>query len=340
MQKPWTENLKKNYTWLYNYIKTIFTDANLDNYIETFKGHLLSIISNNKAWSDGSKQALFFMVSRYLFNINDDEYKTFQEAGYKLKVISDENEDNNILDEKEKLYYKPYGFYVDVLENIDISKILTTIEHYKYLLLCCLIYQAPLRTSFYNSAKFITNISENDGINNFILIVTSKNINKVFYIVNKDKATNYKKYTNKNLSKIEVSNKLSGIINTSYFKHPSAYLFEMNKKPVTQNTLLNWLRDITNISGINIDMIRSAYITKFYEDNKTTGARNKLSNIMRHSATSASKYYNKVFNGENGPINTLNNKYNKIEDNETILKDENIEDIRHYKKKEVIFYII
>ena len=64
-----------------------------------------------------------------------------------------EKEGQNELDEKEQLHYRPHEYFVNVLNSIDINSITTKEEHYKYLLLNMLTYQAPLRTSFYNTAQ-------------------------------------------------------------------------------------------------------------------------------------------------------------------------------------------
>ena len=48
--------------------------------------------------------------------------------------------------------------------------------------------------------------------------------------------------------------------------YPRTYLFELNNKPITQNTILSYLRRITKVSEINIDMMRSSYINWFYEN--------------------------------------------------------------------------
>ena len=45
-------------------------------------------------------------------------------------------------------------------------------------------------------------------------------------------------------------------------------------------------------------MIRSAFITYFYEHNKTFDKREALSKMMRHSQQTASKNYLKVSNTE------------------------------------------
>ena len=98
---------------------------------------------------------------------------------------------------------------------------------------------------------------------------------KIYYIVNKDKASNYKIYNiNKSLSKIRIeNNELETFIYNSFIKYPRLYLFEIDKKPISETTILKYLREITNTPLINIDMIRGAYITNFYNNNKTFNER-------------------------------------------------------------------
>jgi CMP-2-keto-3-deoxyoctulosonic acid synthetase len=75
-------------------------------------------------------------------------------------------------------------------------------------------------------------------------------------------------------------------------------LYEINNKPISENTILKYLREITNTTQINIDMLRSAYITNFYNNNMTFNERETLSHKMRHSQATASKNYLKVSNIE------------------------------------------
>ena len=221
------------------------------------------------------------------------------------------------MDEKEKENHKTIEYLKNILESHDDKANENITEHYKHLFLMMLIYQPPLRTSFYCSAKFLRLLIKDNKDTNYVYI-TRKGKLKIYYIVNKDKASNYKLYNvNKNLSKIKIENEeLVKFINESYIKYPRTYLFEVNTKPVSDATLLRWLRSITNIPLINIDMIRSAYITWFYEKNKTYGSRDKLSREMRHSQATASKNYLKVSNEPVLPpdeqINNLNNEIIKL----------------------------
>ena len=157
-------------------------------------------------------------------------------------------------------------------------------KHYKHLLLMILIKQPPLRTLFYISAKFLRLQADNNKTDNYVYI-TRKGKLKVYFIVNKDKASNYKLYNmNKSLSKIKLEDpELIEFINYSFITYPRTYLFEnRDKKPISETTILNYLRDITNTELINFDMIRSAFITYFYEHNKTFDKREALSKMMRH----------------------------------------------------------
>ena len=102
---------------------------------------------------------------------------------------------------------------------------------------------------------------------------------------------------NKKLSIININNKkLVDLIIDSYTKYPRTYLFEVNEKPITQPTLLSWLRDITKVNAINVDIMRSSYINWFYEHHKSTGEREKLAYQMRHSMLTAQKNYLKIIN--------------------------------------------
>lgn len=295
--KPWTKIHQSKYNWLFNWFAKNH-DINADNetFIDEHKRKLMTLIEKEN-WSEGSKEGLYFMIARYLFNKNNnDKYsKLYSQAGYNLKQERDKLEGQNELDDKEKENYRDMEYLNNCLEIHKDKAFENLREHYKHLLLMLLIKQPPLRTSFYTTAKFIRLQAENNKDDNFIYI-TRKGKLKVYYIVNKDKASNYKLYNmNKELSKIKLEDsELVNFINESFNKYPRKYLFEINEKPITDATLLKYLREITNTKQINIDMMRSAYITYFYEHNKTFNKREILSQQMRHSQATASKNYLKV----------------------------------------------
>ena len=119
--------------------------------------------------------------------------------------------------------------------------------------------------------------------------------------MNDDKTTNYPTYKkNKNLSIIEIiDSKFKKIIFDSYKKFNRVYLFEYNEQPITNNTLLKYLRDITQVKKINFDIMRSSYINNFYDGKKTMTQKKKLSYQMRHSPETAERNYFKIINDDN-----------------------------------------
>jgi len=350
--KPWTAIHEKKYTWLYNYlIKNSNIKSSKTEYIDLNKRMLSKYINENKNWSDGSKEGLYFMIARYLYNKNDIKNSSrYSQFGYDLTVKNNEKEEKNELDEKEKEFFRPHEYFEEIINNIRIDEITTIDSHYKYLLLNILIKQPPLRTSFYTSAKIIRSKDDNDKKNNFILINRRGKI-KVQFIVNIDKATNYKMYNmNSNLSKIDiVDNDLAILINDSFVKYPRNYLFEIKDKPISQNTLLNWLRKITNLAGINVDIMRSSFITWFYEHNLTFGVRNKLSRMMRHSQGTAQKNYNKIFDYDdkensdttdelNKQISLLKIQINELKEKIDIYENNKDSDQQYKKRRSDIIY--
>ena len=70
-----------------------------------------------------------------------------------------------------------------------------------------LVYQPPLKNSFYSTANFLRSKADNNKTDNYIWI-NRRGMLKINYIVNKDKASNYKVYNmNKNVSSIPVEDK-------------------------------------------------------------------------------------------------------------------------------------
>ena len=196
-----------------------------------------------------------------------------------------------------------------------------------------LVHQPPLRTSFYSTAKFLRSKIDNNKTDNYIWI-NKRGTMKVSYIINKDKASNYKVYNmNKKLSSIPVEDKnLVKLICDSFDKYPRTYLFELNKKPVTSSTLLNWLKDITNIEGLNFDIMRSSYITCYYETHQTMAQKTKLAHQMRHSVDTASRNYLKVFDVD--PIEQQN-KNNELINKVAYLENQIIDYLNKLKAYEI-----
>ena len=154
-KKPWTQNHINKFNWLFKFFKSLHPEAIQDDFIDLNKRELMSIIESNKNWKDGSKEGLLFMIARYLYNKGDLRYsKLYSETGHKYSIKLKDHEDENKLDDKELEHFRTHEFFEDILNNWRVDQTTTLIGHYKYLLLAMLVFQPPLRTSFYATAKF------------------------------------------------------------------------------------------------------------------------------------------------------------------------------------------
>lgn len=293
----WSNNDKSRYNMLYSYLKQKVKNLNEDTFIQDKKNTILNQIENNNNWAETTKEALYFMIAKHFKIVGDPTYaKLYSEKGYKYMLKNREKESENKQDEKEKENYRSHDYLLNILDNI--KTITTKKEHLQYLLLNMLVFAPPLRTSFYLSCKFIFNESENDLNHNFILI----NGGTIKYIVNQDKVSNSSIYLNHMNSIINVeSEKVIKLIIASYKKYPRNYLLEIDGKPITHATYLEWLRKITGVKLINNDIMRSSYINWYYQHNPSLKAREKLALQMRHSVPTSQRNYIKIID----PVNDL-----------------------------------
>ena len=310
MNKKFTNQHEKLYDSLYNnlILNKIYTEINKNDYIIIKKRHLMSCIENNELWSLSTKKAYLFMIARFLLLKNSEKYsKRYSQAAYNLKLNIEIIESNNVKDVKEQENMKEYSYFTSILDNIDYKKITDYNKHFEYLIFILLIHQPPVRTSFYTSCKIIRRKKENNKIKNFLLL-SKRGKDTAKYIINKDKASNYKNFCiNKELSKINIENeKLVELLHYSYEKYPRTYLFEKsNGIKMSDQQIFTLLRRITNIDKININMMRIIYVTQFYKSNINYNSKIELANKMRHSALTATINYNKISNEQD--FNNTNN---------------------------------
>ena len=117
---------------------------------------------------------------------------------------------------------------------------------------------------------------------------------------------------------------------------------------MTDQQLLSMLRQITNIDKININMMRSIYVTEHYKSNINYNSKIELANKMRHSVETAGIHYNKInesdFNNNNDElIIKLQKEIIELKQKISKLESENIDitDSKLYnKRKSDILYLI
>ena len=339
----WSANDESRYSMLYSYLKTKVKDLDEFTFIEDKKRNIMSQIENNKNWAETTKEAIFFMVAKYLKASNDPRYgKIYSQKGYEYMMENRKKENENKQDPKEIENYRSHDFLLNVLDNIKPENLTTKKANLQYLLLNLLVLQPPLRPDYYLTTKFIFTEKENDNKNNFIWI-TKRGKVKVNYIVNQDKVSKTKIYNmNKKLSIISIENdKLVKLINESYKKYPRNYLLEIDDKPITHTTFLEWLRKITDVKLINNDILRSSYINWFYDNNKTMASREKLALQMRHSVLTAQKNYRKVIETVEKPLDELKLENEVLNNKLTNCESENkLTDSKYNKRRRDIIYKI
>lgn len=247
---------------------------------------IIQLINAYDKWSQNTKQAIFFMLSKVFKLLDKPEIaaKTSQE-GYNLKKQIEEDKKDNKMNEKELYSYIPHEDIVDIFNKTEFGK--TRKTHYYKLLLGLLILQPPLRTDFYLSCKIINNIYLNRGIDNYLLI----NNKECYYIVNNDKVS---KHTNKNKIIHITNNKLITLLKFSIKLYPRERLIETAKGgKLTEEQLLKILRKATGQPQITVSMLRSNYISWYYKNNTSLKAREKLAEQMRHTSNTAHLNYHK-----------------------------------------------
>lgn len=297
----WSENDEKRLIWLFNHLNKPHMNIKLnptwtkDNYLKYIDIKKLVPIIDATQWGLSTKSAAYWTISKYLEindakNINIDYIKNI---AYKLKIEIQEKDGDNQLDEKEQANYRPQNYFRDILDNIDVSKIKSPKQHYEYLLLNMLINQPPVRNNFYITASFIFDLSKVEDNKNYVYL--NKEKNEAAYVIQHDKVSNTVVYrTYSHLNYIQIENKeLVQLLFQSYEQYKRKYLFEVNGHAISSNTLLLYLRSITQVKKLNIDMMRASYITDYYEKNKSYKSRDKLAKQMRHSPATAMLSYHK-----------------------------------------------
>lgn len=304
VKKVWNNSHQQLYKRLYNKMKEDYEKINEDTYIKILPKTDIKKFINKLDLSISSKESYFFMIARWL-EINDPKntmITDFKQAGYNLKMKREGIDKNNELDAKEIENYKEYDYYKQIFNSIDYDKITNTKAHYEYLLLSLLLLQPPLRSGVYVSLIIQDNNKINDDDNYLILSYKSGITPRAYFYINKDKVSNTKSYSDKIKNIIEIENKqLINILFDSFKKHPRKYLFENNGKPITLETLLRYLRNITKINQVNVDMMRSMYITNEYNKGISYKQKEELSLKMRHSVDTSSKNYYKILDKTEKP---------------------------------------
>ena len=135
------------------------------------------------------------MIGRFLQIKNNPKYEMFLKKGSELKETIHNEEAKNERSEKEILSHRPFSYFENIIDESRLTyHEMSYKQHMTYLLLALNVLQPPVRTDFYVSARFITDIKKNKkGEFNYVFI--DQENDKMFYIINDDKVSTSKYYT-------------------------------------------------------------------------------------------------------------------------------------------------
>lgn len=271
------------------------TGTNDINELELLSNRKIEQFLNEKLPRTNTREVLFYTLKKHFMIKHWDKNRmttlknrdvAFWAKEAKIKTIElEESERKNLLDETENENWKNYDEIMKIRDEIKNK------DSNKYLLLSMCLLQPPLRNDFYATVKFCTKKSELNDTDNFLYLNTKTK--KCMYIVNKDKvsekSTIYKMKENKEIP-IE-SDELNKILFESYNKNNRTYVFTTNGGDrYTNDTIRECL--LKRPFKLNFDTLRSAYITKYHNENKSYDAKVKLAQKMRHDVKTAQiKYF-------------------------------------------------
>ena len=133
IKNDWSDNNQKRYTWIYNKLKEGMPNFNYDlkDYIlKMNKPKLLNFIKKLQI-GDGSREAMFFTVSKYL-QLNDSKsphISKFQKEGHKLMNKSKQDYGENQIDEDKIEAYESYDYFLKIIKDKDYKTITNLKEH-------------------------------------------------------------------------------------------------------------------------------------------------------------------------------------------------------------------
>ena len=246
-------------------------------------------ILNEKYTNRNTFSAIIGALKKLFHERNDEtSYDFWQIIGLKVSERIRDAEFDNSLEGNEIKNWKSQDQIYDILQNIDVNNIT---NYNRYLLLSLCLFQPPLRKDFYLTAKFLFDPKKNNGKDNYILL--RKKPLRSYYIVNHDKVSKHEQFDEPKNKYIEIDDeKLVDILRSSYNQRKRSYVFESDKnEQYSPNTISKLL--LERPFNLNFNILRSSYITDFYNKHRYLREREDLARKMRHSRDTSEKNYYK-----------------------------------------------
>jgi hypothetical protein len=259
------------------------TERNFDK----IKSDILYNKLNEKYKNKGTFSVLSYTLKKYFLEIGEQTKADYWgNKGAELSKVVNTQESKNELTNNEKQNWKNQKQIIDIMNNIDIK---TRTSYNRFLILAMTTFQPPLRKAFYCNLQFLFDIKDNNDKDNYLYL--QKHPKKSFYIVNDDKVSKHKAFKTEDSMFIEIGNKdLIKLLWDSYKQNKRPYVFESDKgEPYSMNSISIIL--LERPFDLNFNILRSSYITNYYENNNSLFAKNELARRMRHSQNISQKSY-------------------------------------------------
>lgn len=256
------------------------------NFMDIPSMDLLDVL-DERYKNKGTFSVMAYTLKKFFEEIGENKKSEFWGAAGKelSKLVYDEESDNKLTN-NEKKNWKNQEDIIDILNSIVIKD---RTDYNRFLLLSMTTFQPPLRKSFYQSVKFATSVKQLNTTDNFVLLDK-----KCHYIVNTDKVSKFDKFKEDDQKYIEISSPdLCKLLRDSYNQDPRTYVFEKDDgKPYSINSISIVL--LERPFGLSFNILRSSYVSNFYNKNQDLKSRQKLATKMRHSADVAQLNYFKT----------------------------------------------
>ena len=259
--------IAKNHKKIYEYITANYTNKN------TRKGHISVLAGILKALSM-QKRAMnkYSKISTELCNERQDESMSQELLPRRI--------DNYVSLEdviKRREYYK--NLFERDKHNAK--------NNLSWVLLSLYTMQPPLRQD-YKDMQIVDVLPKNKKEN----YLWRKGI-EYYIVIRKDKVVK-----SHGAAQFELSDQLNNVINESLEAFPRKYILSTQRdgsKPIQKKGFESLLRQCFPGKHVNVDILRSAYVTYFYNDPRINlKMKHELANKMRQSASVAEREYRKL----------------------------------------------
>jgi hypothetical protein len=251
-----------------------FTDENFE---KTDSKKLYDVLSDKYPLS--SLNVICYALKKlFTENEEEDKAKFWLEKGAESGKALKDQEAENKLTGSEKQKWKSQEQIMKIMSSI---KIVSWTDRNRFMILAMCTYQPPLRKGVYNRMKFLFNPKKNNKKDNYLFLIKD---GVSYFIVNNDKVTRHDSFNTPESIFIQIEDKnLVKALWTFYEIRKREYVFvKENGDPYSMDSFTKLL--LEEPYDLSFNILRSSYVTHFYNTHNNFKDRTELARKMRNSA--------------------------------------------------------